>query len=419
MLGDAATGANRHRTMEMINEATARTNSFEEDANWIPEIIGGLSEIIARLPWESHQRELLSLLASANADIADGAAHVLVQKPASLEEAALIAGLDSQSPRTRRLYCVLLASLPQQTEATRKALLRALGSNDDGVRWQAALAIGKAHWPEQPPVAALLSCLTDTNQFVAAAAVHSIASLNATNAAPALMAELKARLESAGLSPEEAKRQAQVIKQQVDSNSGRIGINRILDKENLCLWMEPSNTRGRRRPVFLPSIPPSPGSGLEHVDSGLVNSLIEGLGVLRYQPAEDELFKLLAADRATAAVLALQKLAPDRLADQLQTTALDKQADALRREEAMVYLCYLGATNQVHNLVSLLDDTTRLVHERTPPDREWRICDRAADTIAGLLGWEERFRPFAPASQREALISRVREWANSRNGGGQ
>jgi hypothetical protein len=154
-------------------------------------------------------------------------------------------------------------------------------------------------------------------------------------------------------------------------------------------------------------------------DPGLAGSLIKALGSLHYQPAEAELFKFVATNYTTAAVIALQELAPDRLADQLIATAQDRQVDAARREEAMVYLCYLGATNQVRNLVPLLDDTTQIVRQRMRPDRKWRICDRAADTIAGLLGWDARCYPFAPSSRCEALISRAKEWANPGTGGSQ
>jgi hypothetical protein len=64
-------------------------------------------------------------------------------------------------------------------------------------------------------------------------------------------------------------------------------------------------------------------------------------------------------------------------------------------------------------LAALLDDTTPIVYGQVRPGIEWRICDRTADTIAGLLGWDERLRPFAPPSAREALVSRAKEWAKS------
>lgn len=147
MMAGVAVGPNSRRTEGIIRElddGTVVTNFFEATANWIPEVTQGLSEIIAKLPWETHQEALISLLASTNTEIADASAHVLVQRPAGIDSGTLVAGFDSQPPRTRRLYCAILSCLPQQTDATRKLLLQALHDNADGVRWQAVLAIGKA-----------------------------------------------------------------------------------------------------------------------------------------------------------------------------------------------------------------------------------------------------------------------------------
>ena len=416
MMANAATGPNRYRVEEMIDtqpDGTIVTNRFDQYANCIPDIVTGLSDIFARLPWESHQREIFPLLSSPYAPIADEAARVLLQKPAELDQAALVSGVNSNLSRTRRLYCVLLASLPEQTESTGKMLLRMLASQDEGERWQAALAIGRANWRTSPPVDALVHCLNDSNQFVAAAAVHSLAQLGATNVAPVLMSKLGNCLESEAPSAEETKRQAKAIKEQIDSNSGRVTGIRILDPDFLSLFMHVPLARGQRRPAFRIGIPPEPGKSLEDVDSGLASSLIQSLGTLRYRPAEDALFKLLGTDHETAVVLALQKLAPDRLENQMLATALDKQTDPLRREEAMAYLCSLGATNQLRNLIPLLDDQTKIVYQRNRLHLEWRICDQAADTIAGLLGWRERFHSSASPAQREAFIAQVRTWASS------
>jgi hypothetical protein len=43
---------------------------------------------------------------------------------------------------------------------------------------------------------------------------------------------------------------------------------------------------------------------------------------------------------------------------------------------------------------------------------EWRVCDRAAQSIAVLLGWEDgRFPMFMRPEQRDELMTRSREWA--------
>jgi hypothetical protein len=101
------------------------------------------------------------------------------------------------------------------------------------------------------------------------------------------------------------------------------------------------------------------------------------------------------------------------LTAQLLAAAKDKNTDSYLREKAMVTLYRVWATNHVCDLVPLLDDATPIIYDRAQPDNEWRICDRAADTIAGLLGWEERLLAYATAQQRDALLTRVKEWAKT------
>ncbi|MCL4179054.1 MAG: hypothetical protein KJ072_15090 [Verrucomicrobia bacterium] len=38
---------------------------------------------------------------------------------------------------------------------------------------------------------------------------------------------------------------------------------------------------------------------------------------------------------------------------------------------------------------------------------------RAADTVAGLLGWEDRLSIYSPQPEREALFRRIRAWAEA------
>jgi HEAT repeat protein len=158
-------------------------------------------------------------------------------------------------------------------------------------------------------------------------------------------------------------------------------------------------------------LPPRPFNFPTH-NYDLTTALIEALGDLGYTPAADELFKLRGSDYDAETIRALAKLAPDRLADQLIATAQDKQMDSYLREKALVALGNIAATNRVRELIPLLDDTTPIVYSRSPPGFEWRICDRAADTMALLLGWQDRMRPvFARPEQREELLNRAREWA--------
>jgi hypothetical protein len=92
----------------------------------------------------------------------------------------------------------------------------------------------------------------------------------------------------------------------------------------------------------------------------------------------------------------------------------DKQLDSYLREQAMVTLCKLSLTNCVRELVPLLDDISPIVYERTLPGPEWRICDRAAASIALMLGWEEpiRLRYLSP-ERREELMKRAQDWAKT------
>ncbi len=146
----------------------------------------------------------------------------------------------------------------------------------------------------------------------------------------------------------------------------------------------------------------------------LADALIEALGELQYAPAADELFKLRGTDYDAEATRALSKIVPERLTAELLAKALDKQIDSYLREQALVTLCNLSMTNRVRDIVPLLDDVTPIVYERALPGPEWRICDRAAVTIAVLLGWEHStMLRFIPTQQREALMKRAREWAKA------
>ena len=119
----------------------------------------------------------------------------------------------------------------------------------------------------------------------------------------------------------------------------------------------------------------------------LVDALIDALGDLSYTPATEELFRLRGTDYDAEAIGALIKLAPDRLTKELLATAKDQQIDSYLREQALVSLRKLPATNHVRDLVPLLDDPRDHI-PRTLPGGEWRICNRAAETMAILLGWE-------------------------------
>lgn len=404
-IGSRATEKDLPALLDVLIDSTNSADSVT------PDVAG----IIAQLPWEPYQNRLRQLLSAPDTILADSAAQILVGRPASLDSKALISDFEIQAPRTRRLYCVLLSSVAQQTNDAGKLLLRAMQDADDGVRWQAALAIGKAHWQNEPPVTALLNCLKDTNQYVAAVAVRSLVHLGASNIAPALLTKLKAHVHSENPSDEKNQRQAEAIKHDMGRSSRSVGgysggLADILDPDRLTLRMD-LGARGAARRVTSMRLPPRPFTLPTH-NYDLTDALIEALGGLEYAPAADELFKLRGTDYDTQASIALHKLAPDCLADELLVTAKDKKIDSYEREKALVTLGNLRATNRVRELIPLLDDVTPIVYSRQLPGPEWRICDRTAETLAVLLGWQNgRLLMFVRPEQREQMMARAREWA--------
>ena len=140
--------------------------------------------------------------------------------------------------------------------------------------------------------------------------------------------------------------------------------------------------------------------------------MIEGLGDLGYTPAADELFKLRGTDYDAEVTRALNKLVPERLTKELLAAAKNRELDSYLRERAMVTLGAISATNCARSLVPLLDDVTPIVYSRPLPGQEWRICDRAAVTIAVMLGWEQPMTlRYVRPEQSEDLKKRVHAWA--------
>jgi HEAT repeat protein len=303
-----------------------------------------------------------------------------------------------------------LSRLPQQTDATRKLLLQALQDKADDVRWQAALAIGKAGWNNAQSRAALLGSLNDTNELVAAAAVYALVQLGDTNSVASLLAKLKVRLQLPTSASEELQPQALAIFQGTRGEENHA--DRILDVDGLA-WRVAATVPVTVQKWATMRLPPRPFDMPMH-NYNLADALIEALGNLGYAPAADELFKLRGTDYDAEATRALNKLAPDRLTNELLAAAKDKQIDSYLREQALVTLCNISATNCVRDIVPLLDDATPIVYSRPLPGLEWRVCDRAATTIAVLLGWESRMLPiYVSPEQREETMTRVREWGKS------
>jgi hypothetical protein len=334
---------------DLISLLATSTNSDED-------VTVGIANIIERLQWEPYQKQLVQSLSSPDTLLSDFAAEILVKRPQHLDAAALASDFDRQSIRARRLYCMLLGSVPQQADATRQTLLNALQNPDAGVRWQAALAIGKAHWTNEPPISRLFDALNDANQFVAAAAVRSLALLGATNLAPALLSRLETCLQSPGLSPETLQQESQAISQEKERIYRPVGgtyggLGNLLDADGLELRLRlGGDTSANAKRMSAMRLPPRPFNFPSH-NYDLATALIEALGDLKYAPATDEFFKLCGTDYDAEATRALAKLAPERLADKLIATARDQQVDGYLREKALVALASTGATNRVHDLI--------------------------------------------------------------------
>ncbi len=375
------------------------------------DVVDGIAEIIGNLSWQTRQKQMVELLASPDTILAKAMARIFIEQPASLDTTLLTAGYAHQSPRTRRIYCAILSHQPHQTEATRKLLLQAMQDPVAGVRWQAALGLGKVGGNDPQIQTALLTAVNDTNQFVGAVAAYSLTRLGATNAAPALFEKLKVTLATNNTPIDPLAGQAAEIRQEFQGDENHAV--HVLDTDNmgLRLYVNAEVTANVRKRAVM-RLPPRPFDLPIH-NYDLAYALIEALGNLRYAPATDELFKLSGTDYEGVATSALGKLAPARLTDQLLTTAKDKQLDSYLREKALVTLCNIQATNCVRDLVPLLDDTTPIVY--SPPMRlgtKWQVCDRAAVTIATLLGWENRMAPvYFPQQKRDETMTRVRDWA--------
>lgn len=376
-----------------------------------------IAKVIGRLEWNPYQPTLVKLLSAPDSILADSAAQILFQGSTNLNVDALTSGLKGQPPRARRYYCVLLGSVAEHNPIAGDFLLSAISDADDGVRWQAVLALGRTNRNDDRAEAALLGCLEDSNQFVAAVAARSLARLGATNAAPRLLAELRARLLLQRPSDEEARRQIEAITRDMERSERPVGgysggSRSVLDPEHLRLRMTlPASDRAKQ--MAARRFPPQTFDFPTH-DFTLVNALIEALATLQYAPAVDDLSKLRSTDHNAAATRALATLVPERLGSELLAKAADKQLDSYLREQAMVSLCALSLTNHVRGFVPLLDDVTPIAYERPLPGPEWRVCDRAAVSIALMLGWRHPITPRVLTPQeREDLMIRARAWAKS------
>ncbi len=283
-----------------------------------------------------------------------------------------------------------------QTDRTRKTLLRALSDSAPAVRWEAATVAGADSEFARQKTAPLLEQLKDENEYVAAAAVTALAQLNATNAAPALLTNLEQRLQKPEAFVGELRQQMEAVRD-FSLNPAEPG------------QLMPN---GQPRPNILRLTPRARfagGMGGRLDESPVEPALIEALGNLHYQPAEERIFGLLDGPHAASAARALKQLAPEKLARRLVAEACDKQADASSRDRALLLLATPPANGPATELIPLLEDTTTVPGVRPLPGREWRICDRAAEAISATLGRPIRFSPGQTIEQRDQQIDQIRQ----------
>jgi HEAT repeat protein len=358
---------------------------------------GGIAAAIAKLKWEPSREKLLALIDKDDGIRAGAVASILMQRPEWLDGAFLSANFDRGATRSRRVYALLLGRV-QATAQTRAALLRALRDDAPGVRWQAVLAVGEAPWDVTQKIPPLLDRLNDGNELVAAVAACGLGKIGAASVAPVLLSNLEQRMEAPAPGAAALQEQCEAVQDNLLQNIN--GQSNPFDPDNLLGRAQMARMRrfavDVRRDQFT-----------------LVTALIEALGDLHYQPAEETILGLLGGRNANAAAKALKKLAPEKLARRLITIAADKNALPQARDDALLLLSDTADANPMADLIPLLDDHTVVPSLRLMPGREWRICDRAATTLAALLGRTVRVAPMMPTEQRDQQIEQVRQWLKS------
>jgi hypothetical protein len=366
------------------------------DIRWNGGVSAGITAAIAKLNWKPEEKKLLALLDADDGIHIGPVVSILLQHPEWLDAAFLTDNFEHGSSRTRRVFTLLLGHAAV-TGRTRPILLQALADESPGVRWQAVLAIGDVSWDTAEKISPLLDRLSDSNEMVGAAAAATLGKIGATNVAQLLFTNLQKRLQSPRPSAAALEKQTEAVRENFPS-------------------------------VFSPqSNPFDPGNLLARVQMGrvrrfgwdarrdsfsIITALVETLGELKYEPATETIVGLVGSPNTIAAVNALKKLAPAELTKRLLAVADDKNALAQARDEALTLLSDAPGAN-ASDLVPLLDDHTAIPGMRPMPGREWRICDRAAMTLAALLGRSVRLAPMMPVEERDQQIDQVKQWLKS------
>ena len=372
------------------------------------DVIDDLAPRIAALPWLAQRDALMKLLHNSDPKRNDAAAYILSRRPQDVDFAQLAAEFDKGDVRIRRLFCFVMGHQPKCDPTVKRTLLKALGDKADGVRWQAALAFANTGWGDADIFKALAACLNDKNEYVGAAAAKALVATKAPDAGALLLQRL------AGLprTREEA---------YWTSNAWAVADDASYSGNTALMVLE-----YRTYPNRTPKIE---------------EALIEGIGELKYNPTADELGKwlkgplcaitldalekidpagqenrlmgLMSSEEGKIAVEALVKSRAWDLENLLVSTALNAKAHVNARSAALGYLRSSGSLGLPMRLVALLEDKT--VISAGENRDSWRICDAAAQTIAGIEDWRE-FRDvgkYSSPKERAELLAKARKWATT------
>jgi HEAT repeat protein len=300
---------------------------------------------------------------------------------------------------------------PKPDATVKRTLLKAMEDKADGVRWQAALAFAKAGWSDADIVKALTACLNDKNEYVGAVAAKALVAVKAPDAGALLLQRL------AGLPR---------TREEVDWT----------DRDNSLDIMDRMSSGGSTALMVLER-----ETAVHNRPPKLEEALIEGIGELKYNPTADQLEKwlkgplcaitidalgkidpagqenrlmgLMSSEEGKIAVEALVKSRAWDLENLLVSTALNAKAHVKARSAALGYLRSSGSLGLPMRLVALLEDKT--VISAGENRDSWRICDAAAQTIAGIEGWEDSkyVGQYSSLKERAGLLARARKWATT------
>ena len=362
---------------------------------------------VSELPWKAHRDALMAMLHSAKPKLADMAAYVMSRRPGDIDYEPLLAAFDKQPIRTRRLYCFLLGYAPKADPRLTKTLLKALGDSDAGLRWQAVTAIAQGGLKDAAVVKALVARIEDANEFVASAAVRALAKLKASEAAPAMLARLKRGVRPSGLTSSESRKQEQAILGATDYG-GRTDLMVLRPRDGFgfggltCLGRALVGALARFR------YNPAKDQLVKMLDGDYCDEAIEALKEVAPEGLKERLLGMITGKNATSALEALEKMEPDKHVARLITVALDRKADPFSRRTALLELRSKGGAATAARLIPLLDDTTGFKYD----DRQ--MCDYAAAAMGAMLGWRHASGPVRDAEVRKKLIARLKKWAKDR-----